>query len=118
MKLLTIAAACAALTTTLAAAPAFAGEPLIAKLQSPVVEKTKVIAGGTMFVCEAGSDACVAVGATAQTFALATCKTISAKVGTVVSFAAHKPMDEQRLADCNAYGLAKRDGGATQLAKQ
>ena len=46
MKLLTLAAACAALVT-LSAAPALAGgDPVTAKLQTPVAEKTKFIAGG------------------------------------------------------------------------
>jgi hypothetical protein len=122
MKLLTLAAACAALTTFAAApafaASAFAGDPLVAKLQSPVGEKTKIIAGGAMFVCEAGSDACIAAGATSQTLSLATCKTLSAKVGTIVSFERIKKLDDDKLADCNAYGEAKRGAGTTQLAKQ
>lgn len=117
MKLLTLAAACAALTT-FAAAPAFAAEPLVAKLQSPVAEKTKIIAGGAMFVCEAGSDACIAVGATPATFGLAACKVVSSKVGTIVSFESFKKLDDARLADCNAYGEAKRGAGVTKLAKQ
>jgi hypothetical protein len=116
MKLLTIAAACAALST-FAAAPAFA-EPLVAKLQSPVAEKTKIIAGGSMFVCEAGADACIAVGATPTTFGSAACKTLSAKVGPIVSFESFKKLDDARLADCNAYGLAKQGKATTQLAKQ
>ena len=122
MKLLTLAAACAALTTlTVApafAASAFAGDPLVAKLQSPVGERTKIIAGGAMFVCEAGSDACIAPGATSETLSLATCKIISAKVGTIVSFERVKKLDDDKLATCNAYGEAKRGGAKTQLAKQ
>ena len=57
MKLLTLAAACAAVVT-LSAAPAFAAEPVTAKLQQPVAQPTKFIAGGAMFNCE--GDACVA----------------------------------------------------------
>ena len=53
-----------------------------------------------------------------MTFGLATCKTISSKVGTVVSFESFKKLDDTRLAECNAYGEAKRDGGVTKLAKQ
>jgi hypothetical protein len=121
MKLLTLAAACAALTT-LVAAPAFAGtaldRPLTAKLQAPVAEKTKIIAGGAMFVCEAGADACIAVGAAPSTLSLAACKTISSKVGTIVSFESFKKLDEARLSECNAYGEAKRGAGVTKLAKQ
>lgn len=114
MKLRTFAAACAALTT-LAAGQAFAADAVTAKLSSPVAEKTKFIAGGAMFVCEA--DACIAAAPTSQTFATATCKTIAAKVGPVASFAGRKSLDEGRLADCNEKALAKA-GEATQIAKQ
>ncbi|MET0271708.1 MAG: hypothetical protein ABW360_01825 [Phenylobacterium sp.] len=110
---LQILAACAALATFSAGA-AFAGEPITAKLQSPVAEKTKFIAGGAMFVCEA--DACVALAPTSQTFATASCKTIAGKVGPVAAFGGRKALDETRLADCNAVAIAK--AGGAQLAKQ
>ncbi len=110
---LQILAACAALVTFSAGA-AFAGEPITAKLQTPVAEKTKFIAGGAMFVCE--GDACVALAPTSQTFATASCKTIASKVGPVAAFSGRKGLDEDRLADCNSKALA-RAGGA-QLAKQ
>lgn len=115
MKLRTLAAACAALTTLAAGSAAFAADAVTAKLESPVAERTKFIAGGAMFVCE--GDACVASAPTSQTFATATCKTIAAKVGPVTSFAGRKALDETRLADCNAKAVA-RSGAATQLAKQ
>ena len=115
MKLLTLAAACAALVT-LSAAPAMAGgDPITAKLQSPVAEKTKFIAGGAMFNCEA--DTCVALAPTSQTFAGATCKTIADKVGVVASFEGRKALDADKLANCNAKVIAK-GGAGTQLAKQ
>ncbi|MCR5878387.1 hypothetical protein [Phenylobacterium sp. J367] len=106
-------AACAALTT-LAAGSAFAAEPVTAKLQSPVAEKTKFIAGGAMFVCE--GDACVAQAPTSQTFSGAACKTIAGKVGPVAAFSGRKSLDDARLADCNAQAFAK--AGQQQLAKQ
>ena len=115
MKLLTLAAACAALVT-LSAAPALAaGDPVTAKLQTPVAQKTKFIAGGAMFVCE--GDACVASAPQSTTFASSTCKTIAAKVGPVASFGGYKSMDEARLADCNAVAVARADAGP-QIAKQ
>ncbi|WP_041372952.1 CC_3452 family protein [Phenylobacterium zucineum] len=113
MKLRTTLAACAALTT-LAAGSAFAAEAVTAKLQAPVAEKTKFIAGGAMFTCE--GDACVAAAPTSQTFATSTCKTIAAKVGAVASFEGRKALDDGRLAQCNEKALAKADGA--QLAKQ
>jgi len=113
MKLLSLAAACAAVFT-ISAAPAFAAEPVTAKLQTPVAQKTKFIAGGAMFVCE--GDACLAQAATSGTFALSTCKTVAAKVGPIVSFAAGKGLDQSRLGDCNAVAAAR--AGSSQLAKQ
>ena len=115
MKLLTLAAACAALVT-LSAGSAFAGgDPIVAKLQTPVAEKTKFIAGGAMFVCE--GDACVAQAPQSTTFASGTCKIIAGKVGPIASFGGYKNMDEARLADCNAVAVA-RAGNGSQLAKQ
>lgn len=113
MKLLTIAAACAALVT-LSAAPALAGDTVTAKLQTPVAAKTKFIAGGAMFVCE--GDACVAAAPQSTTFASGTCKTIAAKVGPVTSFGGYKSLDEARLADCNSVAVART--ASPQLAKQ
>jgi hypothetical protein len=114
VKLQTLAAACAALTT-LTAGAAYAADPIVAKLQAPVAEKTKLIAGGAIFVCEA--DACVATVPTSQTFATPTCKAIAAKLGPVVEFSGRKTMDGARLADCNAVAVAKA-GAGPQFAKQ
>jgi hypothetical protein len=114
MKLHTLAAACAALVS-LSATSAFAAEPVTAKLQAPVAAKTKFIAGGAIFTCEA--DACVATATTSQTFATTTCKTIAAKVGAVSEFAGRKTLEADRLADCNTVALAKA-GAGPQLAKQ
>ena len=115
MKLRTFAAACAAISTLATAGAAFAVEPVTAKLQAPVAEKTKFIAGGAMFVCEA--DACVAQVPTSQTFSTTTCKAVAAKVGAVAEFAGRKAFEADRLADCNATVVAKGAAGP-QLAKQ
>jgi hypothetical protein len=115
MKLQTLAAACAAVTTLAIGSAAFAGEAVTAKLSAPVAQKVKFIAGGAVFVCEA--DACVANATTNQTFASATCKTIAGKLGPLAAFGDHRKFDAQRLADCNATAIAKA-GDATKLAKQ
>lgn len=106
---LQILAACAALAT-LSAGSAFAGDVITAKLASPVAEKTKFIAGGAMFSCEA--DACVAAAPSSQTFAASTCKAIADKVGLVASFEGRKALEADKLASCNAKA------GGTLLAKQ
>jgi hypothetical protein len=99
MKLRTLAAAGAALVA-LSATTALAAESVTAKLQQPLAQPTKFIAGGAVFVCEA--DACVAAVPTSQTFATGTCKAVAAKVGAVVSFSGSKALDDARLAQCNA----------------
>lgn len=113
MKLLTLAAACAAVAT-LTAAPAFAADPVVAKLAQPVAEKTKFIAGEAVFVCEA--DACTAATPMSGTFGSATCRIIAAKFGPVTSFTAAKPMDDTRLSACNS--VASTRVAAAQMAKQ
>ncbi|MBX3481845.1 hypothetical protein [Phenylobacterium sp.] len=110
---LQILAACAALAS-LTAGQALAADAITAKLASPVAAKTKFIAGGAMFNCDA--DACVAMAPTSQTFAVSTCKAIADKVGVVASFDGRKSLDEDKLADCNAKAVAK--AGSTTLAKQ
>jgi len=113
MKLITLAAACAAVFT-LASAPAFAAEPVIAKLQTPVAQKVKFIAGGAMFVCE--GDACIAQATTSATLGAATCKTIAGKVGPIAAFGGYKSFDDARLSDCNSVAVARTT--SPQLAKQ
>lgn len=114
MKLFALAAACAAVVT-LSAAPAFAGDPVTAKLQTPVATKTKFIAGGAMFVCEA--DACTALATTSTTLGSAACKTIAGKVGPIAAFSGGlKSFDDARLGDCNSVAVARATG--SELAKR
>ncbi len=113
MNRLTLAAACAAVFT-LAAGSAFADDAVVAKLQQPLAAKTKFIAGGAMFLCEA--DACVAASPSSQTFSAATCKVVAGKVGPLVSFAAGRPLDDTRLATCNTVAVARLMGPV--LARQ
>ncbi|MBS0334570.1 MAG: hypothetical protein JSS35_17515 [Proteobacteria bacterium] len=114
MKLVTVAAACAALAT-LSAAPAFAAEPVVAKLAQPVAGATKVIAGEAVFACE--GDTCVATSPTSQTFSSSTCKVIAGKFGPITSYTGAKPMDDARLASCNSVAVARASAGP-QMAKQ
>jgi len=113
MKLLTLAAACAALASVSATA-AFAAEPVTAKLQAPVASPVKFIAGGAIFACE--GDTCVANAATSQTFSASTCKAVAAKVGAVATFESRKALDGSRLAECNTAAAA--GAKITALAKQ
>jgi hypothetical protein len=112
MKLLTLAAACAAVAS-LSATAAFAAEPVTAKLQAPLASPTKFIAGGAIFACE--GDTCVASSATSQTFSSSTCKAVAAKVGAIAAFESRKALDDSRLAECNASAAGAK---TTALAKQ
>jgi hypothetical protein len=114
MKLLTLAAACAAFAT-LSAAPAFADDPVVAKLAQPVAQSTKFVAGEAVFNCS--GDTCTAISPTSGTFATSTCKIIAAKFGPVTSFAGVKTMDDARLGACNSVAVAHAAAGA-QVAKQ
>jgi hypothetical protein len=113
MKLLTLAAACAAVAT-LSAAPAFAADTVVAKLAQPVPQATKFIAGEAVFNCE--GDTCVARSPQSLTFATSTCKVVAAKVGVIVSYTAEKAMDDARLNACNSVAVARAAG--PQMAKQ
>jgi hypothetical protein len=97
---LRLLAACAALIAT----PALAAEPVVAKLQTPVAEKIRFIAGGAMFDCEA--DACVAAAPTADTSSTATCRAVAAKAGVVMAFTGRKALDAAKLAECNTAAKA------------
>jgi len=111
MKLQTLSAACAAVITLSFAGGAFAAaDSVIVKLATPVAEKTKFIAGGAVFICEA--DACVAAAPSSQTFATATCKAVVKNVGAVASFGlGGKTLDAGKIDACNV-------SASTQLAKR
>ncbi|MDB5417001.1 MAG: hypothetical protein JWP50_420 [Phenylobacterium sp.] len=111
MKLHTLAAACAAFVS-LSATAALAAEPVTVKLQSPVAQPVKFIAGGAIFNCEA--DTCVAGATTSNTFGSDTCKTVAAKVGAIAAFQGRRSLDEARLAQCNTAAAAS----STALAKR
>jgi hypothetical protein len=114
MKLLTLAAACAAIAT-LSAAPAFASDPVVAKLAQPVPQATKFIAGEAVFKCE--GDTCVASAPMSTTFALSACKTVASKVGALVSYSGVKAMDDARLSACNSVAVA-RAASSPQVANK
>ena len=112
MKLQSFTAICAGVLSLSFAGSALAGEALVAKLQTPVAAKTKFIAGGAMFVCEA--DACVATTLTSQTYGSATCKTIAKAAGSVAGFStSRKAFDADQVNACNAAVLP-----STQVAKR
>lgn len=101
MKLhLIIAAAAACASVSFVAVTADAAEPVVAKLHDAVPAKTKVIAGGAVFLCE-GTE-CVASAPASRTIATAACKELAKSVGAVAAFGdARKQLADDKLATCN-----------------
>jgi hypothetical protein len=111
MKLRTLAA-CAALSVSMFAGAALADGRIAATLENPVAAKTKIVAGGAVFVCEGAE--CVSVAAPSRALTSAACKTIAKEVGRVSAFGGDtKSLDADGLTRCN---LAAK-GGATIAAK-
>ena len=104
MKLRTLAAACAALVSVSFAGAALADDPITAKLQAPVAAKTKLIAGGAVFLCE--GDTCLASAPSSRTYGATTCKEVAKNVGAVVSFGGvRKQLEAAKLEQCNTAAL-------------
>lgn len=100
VRILAALAAVASLT----AGGAFAAEPVTARLSQPVAQKTRFIAGGALFVCEA--DACHAAAPSTETLSTAACRAVAAKVGPVASFTGREALDANKLAKCNTAAKA------------
>lgn len=108
MKLRSIAAV-AALSFSLSglmAGAAFAADgPVSAKLNAPLTAKTKVVAGGAVFVCDGAE--CVATSAPSRAITAASCKALAKEVGRVSAFGGEtKSLDAEDLARCNASAKA------------
>lgn len=100
MKVLIVATATICLGAgALPASQVLAGERVVATLQSPVREPSKVIAGDAVFLC--AEDSCAAETPMSQTFSMATCKVLAAKFGTVLAFTGRIAFEPPRLAKCN-----------------
>lgn len=82
------------------AGPALADGRLAATLEKPVAAKTKIVAGGAVFVCEEAS--CVAAAAPSRALSVSACKVLVKAVGRVSTFAnGAKTLDADALARCN-----------------
>lgn len=96
----TLAAAAAMMTFALAGQAA-AQTLVTAKLEQPVAERTRLVAGSAVFWCE--GEACVATVSNSRTFIPATCKEIASRFGPVTAFeSGSKGYDAARLEACNA----------------
>lgn len=106
MKLhLVLAAATAFVSMSFAAVTADAADPVVAKLQDAVAAKTKVIAGGAVFVCDGAE--CVASSPASRTIATAACKELAKSVGPVAAFGdSRKQLADDKLAACNTVAVS------------
>lgn len=105
---LRILAACAALSVSLFAGAALADGRIAAALESPVAAKTKIVAGGAVFVCEGAE--CVSTAAPSRAMTSSACKTLAKEVGRVAAFGGEtKSLDAEDLGRCNA---AAKDGAS------
>ena len=99
MKLQSLAAA-AILSTCLFAGSAFADGRIAVALESPVAAKTKVVAGGAVFVCDGAE--CVSTAAPSRALTAVACKALAKEVGRVSAFGGEtKSLDADDLTRCN-----------------
>ncbi|MEH0197389.1 hypothetical protein V7S57_22040 [Caulobacter sp. CCNWLY153] len=105
MKLRALAAVAALSVSALVAAPALADGRLAVTLEKPVSAKTKIVAGGAVFVCEDAS--CVATSAPSRALSVASCKALAKEAGRVSAFGGDaKALAAEELERCNASAKA------------
>mgnify|MGYP006899140096 CR=1 FL=1 len=68
-------------------------------LEQPVAAKTKVIAGGAVFLCEGSS--CVASAALARTAGYRACRELAKEVGRVSAYEGKSALSADQLGRCN-----------------
>jgi hypothetical protein len=84
------------------AAPAVqAAEAVVATFPGAAIKRTKVIAGGAVFLCEQAQ--CVANAPNDRTLTLEACKVLSKRFGRVESFGAgNRSLASEKLQACQA----------------
>lgn len=77
-----------------------AAERVVAKLGTAIEKTEKIIAAGTIFVCERSE--CIAATPNYRTLSLDACRQISKRFGTVESFGdSRRVLDAAKLTTCN-----------------
>jgi hypothetical protein len=97
LRTLTAAAVLAAAIS----APAFASDGQVTvSLQAPVAAKTKIVAAGAVFSCEAAT--CVAWGAPERAVSTQACKALVKEAGAVASIEGYgRKLTADQIARCN-----------------
>ena len=104
MKLRTLAAV-AALSVSMFAGAALADGRVAAALEAPIAAKTKIVAGGAVFVCEGAE--CVSLSAPSRAVTAVSCKALAKEVGRVSAFGGEtKSLDADDLGRCNVTAKA------------
>jgi hypothetical protein len=104
MKLQSLAAVAALFAGPLAGS-ALADGRIAAALDAPVAAKTKVVAGGAVFVCEGAE--CVSTQAPSRALTAVACKALAKEVGRVAAFGGEtKSLDADDLTRCNVSAKA------------
>lgn len=103
----------AAVATAFIAGPALARVPVVAKLEAPVAEKTRVIANGVVWRCE--GDTCT--GVMQRQVSVRTCGELAEEVGRLASFGStERQVTGDDLTNCNTD--AKQLPATTTAAAQ
>ncbi|SFJ42851.1 hypothetical protein [Caulobacter sp. UNC279MFTsu5.1] len=104
-SLAAVAALSATMATCLFAGSAFADGRIAVALENPLAAKTKVVAGGAVFVCEGAE--CVSTAAPSRALTAVSCKALAKEVGRVAAFGGEtRSLDADDLTRCNASAKA------------
>ena len=108
MKLQSLAAVAAlssAMAVSMFAGSAFADGRIAVALENPLAAKTKVVAGGAVFVCDGAE--CVSTAAPSRALTAVACKALAKEVGRVSAFGGEtKSLDADDLTRCNVSAKA------------
>ncbi len=93
--------ALSAILATAIAVPAFADSSIQATLAKPVPAKTKLVAGGAVWVCE--GTACLAAQAPDNVLSTSSCRALAKSVGQITAYAGgRRSFTAEVLSRCNA----------------
>lgn len=95
-----------------AGAASAADARLTANLAQPVAEKTRVVAGGAVWVCEGST--CFTGAASSRTSSFRACQALAKEVGAVRSYGGRNQLETEQLAKCN---VAAKAPAATMTAE-
>jgi hypothetical protein len=100
-----LATACAVFAVAFAGA-ALADGQVTATLEQPTSSSMKLVAGHAVFRCEGST--CIAATAPDAAGSLDSCKSLAKVVGRISSYGQFKPLDEKKMAECNAVAAAPK----------